>query len=68
MPKTALKGQKGRWMLTLECEVCGGIIKRSIQDITILKIGKHKGKCPHCRATITYKEGLLPKDLETPNP
>ena len=53
-----------RWMITIECEHCGGKIKRAIQDVLTLNIGKHKGKCPFCGATITYKEGLLPKDFE----
>jgi len=55
---------QSRWMLTLQCEQCGGIIKRAIQDVVALKIGKHNDKCPHCGAPITLEKGLTPQDLE----
>ena len=51
-----------RWMVELECEYCRGKIKRSIADILEAKIGKHQRECPFCKAKVSWKAGLLPKD------
>ena len=53
-----------RWIVVVQCEKCGGILKRAIQDFDAKSFGKGSDKCPHCGAEVVWTKALVPKDLE----